>query len=316
MPRPLSSSVSVKTESPLIDAEKENESEPELELEQEFEPDPDIVFVASDLVQSAPQSTRPHNTREPLPSGGEPRCEICKKQHQKCTFLNPSGKCDKCFKQCYECRIVDVVRRHTYHRRPKNVKPETAKRQPTNHRGLKCDWCYSNNKTCLPAKRIWPAKCKGCMQRGLPCSPPQLPGTYFISQKSDEPPNHTEGLLVPMSSDSDASESSDTDSNMSIPAVLPNRKRKRAESSGAPRNEVAELKSTIVQMEHEYEETVRSLQARHEQELTALRAKCDLVVDQLMNATRNHDRRVDDLILIMKSNQQRADEVIQSLKNK
>ncbi|KAI0010347.1 hypothetical protein F4779DRAFT_577759 [Xylariaceae sp. FL0662B] len=305
MPRPLSSSVSVKTESPPVDGDKEkDESQAEPEAAQSSESESEIALVASDIVQPTHQS-RSRDTAV------APRCEICKRQRQRCSFLNPSGKCDKCFKQNYECRIVDTVLW-----RPKAaVSRKKAPKAPRNVRVRKCDWCRSNNRTCLPDNRIWPEKCQCCIQRDLPCSMPRAPRTG-LAPKGVQTQNLTKDLFAPMSSHDEESESSDTDSLSSIPAVLPVRKRKRTESSGALDGEVAALKDTIARMEAEFQEVVGGLQARHKQELDDLRTKYEQARDDLMNAQSRHERRVGDLIDIMKNNDRRSNEIIETLKNK
>ncbi|RYP86639.1 hypothetical protein DL769_000707 [Monosporascus sp. CRB-8-3] len=299
MPSPLRSSFSVKSESVYSaemaedDAERDMEREPEAAAESEA----DVALVASDVVPpTARRSTTSREARgQPVPTGATPRCELCKKQKQKCTFLNPSGKCDKCYKQGYECRIVDVVQARAYMARPRKSAPGQAESRSTRHI-LKCDSCRKNNTA-----------------NGLPCCPPALSKGSKSEQVLAQ--YHTRGLLVPMSSDE--SESSDSDSDASIPAVLPARKRKRQEdSSGDAQTEIANLRDTIARMEDEYQEVIRNMQANHEQELGALRAKCERAVVDLANASRNHERRLDDMIYIMKNNEKRADEIIQALKNK
>ncbi|RYP20852.1 hypothetical protein DL765_002586 [Monosporascus sp. GIB2] len=313
MPSPLGSSCSVKSES-VYSAERDVEPEMEHEPETAAESEAGVALVASDVVP--PRARRWTSSREardqPVPTGATPRCELCKKQKQKCTFLNPSGKCDKCYKQGYECRIVDVVQARAYMARPRKSAPGQAESRSPRH-VLKCDSCRENNTTCLPDKRVWPAKCSECLQNGLPCCPP----ASSKGSKSEQvlAQYHTGGLLVPMSSDE--SESSDSDSDASIPAVLPSRKRKRQEdSSGDAQAEIANLRDTIARMEDEYQEVIRNMQANHEQELGALRAKYERAVDDLANASRNHERRLDDMLYIMKNNEKRADEIIQALKNR
>ena len=138
--------------------------------------------------------------------------------------------------------------------------------------------------------------------------------------------------------DDDAALSSGSDA--SIPAVMPPLKRKRrartrngigADASGhasvgeSPHvdvvaanqdSEAANLRDTIAQMEEEYQEVLRSVQAAHAQELGALKAKLERAEVDLATASKNHERRLDDLIYIMKNNERRADEIIQSLKNR
>ncbi|RYP44744.1 hypothetical protein DL768_008816 [Monosporascus sp. mg162] len=294
------------------DAEPEMDREPDAAAESEA----DVKLVTSDVVlPTTRRSTASRGSRDPP----LPRCELCKKQKKRCIFSNPSGKCDKCYKQGYECRVVDAVPARVYMARPRKSAPGKTKSRGTSH-VLKCDPCHKNNRTCLPDKRVWPAKCSECLQNGLPCCPPALSKRSESEQVLAQ--YHTGGLLVPISSDdsesSDSdSESSDSDSDASIPAVLPARKRKRQEdSSGDAQTEIASLQDTIARMEDEYQEVIRHMQANHEQELGALRAKYERAVADLANASRNHERRLDDMIFLMKTNEKRADEIIQALKNK
>ncbi|KAK7751771.1 hypothetical protein SLS62_006256 [Diatrype stigma] len=372
MPSPFRSSVSVKTESAYGDEttdEVENAENAENEAGQEdeeaaeaatdFEAE-DIAFVASDLVPPAASSeARQSKTGTPrdandapdptqsATTGGTPRCEICRTQKQRCTFENPSGKCDKCFRQGYECHIVDTVNSRTYLSRRVNPpakskatsKPKASSKKRLVRRGprgarrvLKCDWCRKNNRTCLPEGRVWPAKCALCQQNGLPCSPPARDKRVVAAAASAKKTpaaqaaqNYTSGMLAPeFSEGSDDSEESDG-SDTSIPAVLPPaRKRQRQDDSASggggggsnPELEAAGLREAISRMEDEYQEVLRSIQSQHKQELDAMRARYELATEELANATRNHERRLDDLIYIMKNNERRADEIIQSLKNK
>ncbi|RYO90586.1 hypothetical protein DL764_008426 [Monosporascus ibericus] len=287
MPGPLGSSSSVKSESVCSAEMAEEDAWPDMDREPEpaAESDADIALVASDVVlPTARRSTTSREARhQAVPTGATPRCELCKKQKKRCTFSNPSGKCDKCYKRGYECRIVDVVQARAYMARPRKSVPGQAESRGA-LQVLKCDSCRENNTTCLPDKRVLPQY-------------------------------HTGGFLVPISSDE--SESSDSDSDASIPAVLPARKRKRQEDSRADaRTEIAHLQDTIACMEDEYQEIIRDMQDNHEQELGALRAKYEQAVNDLANANRKHERRLDDMIYIMKNNEKRADEIIQALKNK
>ncbi|RYP89991.1 hypothetical protein DL770_003894 [Monosporascus sp. CRB-9-2] len=280
MPSPLRSSSSIKSESVYSAEMAEEDAEPDVDRESEVaaESEAGVALVASDVIlPTARRSTTSREARnQPASTGATPRCEICKKQKKRCTFLNLSGKCDKCYKRGYECRIVDVVQARAYMARPRKSAAGQAESRGTRH-VLKCDSCHKNNTT-----------------------------------------YHTGGFLMPISSDeSESSESSDSDSDASIPAVLPARKRKRQEdSSGDTQAETANLHDTIARMEDEYQEVIRNMQANHEQELGALRAKYERAVDDLAKATRNHERRLDDMLYIMKNNEKRADEIIQALKNK
>ncbi|RYP21736.1 hypothetical protein DL767_009198 [Monosporascus sp. MG133] len=319
MPSPLGSSSSIKSESVYSAEMAEEDAEPDMDREPEAaaESEADVPLVASDVVlPTARRSTTSREARDqPVPTGATPRCELCKKQKKRCTFLNPSGKCDKCYRRGYECRIIDVVQARAFMARSKKSAPRQAESRGA-RQVLKCDSCRDNNTTCLPDKRVWPAKCSECLQNGLPCCPPALNKRSESEQVLAQ--YHTGGFLMPISSDeSESSESSDSDSDASIPAVLPARKRKRQEdSSGDAQTEIANLRDTMARMEDEYQEVIRNMQANHEQELGALRAKYERAVDDLANASRNHERRLDDMIYIMKNNEKRADEIIQALKNK
>ncbi|RYP64153.1 hypothetical protein DL771_008889 [Monosporascus sp. 5C6A] len=313
MPSPLRSSSSVKTESVDSAEMAEEDAEPDMERETDAaaESEADVALVASDVVPpTGRRSTTSRETRDqPVPTGATPRCELCKKQKQKCTFLNPSGKCDKCYKQGYECRIVDVVQARAYMARPRKSASGQAESRGARH-VLKCDSCRKNNTTVRSSHVNYLAHVAEAFHSAY------LKREYGRrSAQNAFRRYHTGGFLVPISSEE--SESSDSDSDASIPAVLPARKRKRQEdSSRDAQAEIANFQDTIARMEDEYQEVIRNMQANHEQELGALRAKYERAVDDLAKASRNHERRLDDMIYIMKNNEKRADEIIQTLKNK
>ncbi|KAK7753265.1 hypothetical protein SLS62_004784 [Diatrype stigma] len=118
-----------------------------------------------------------------------PRCQLCKRQHQKvsqldyqhtnrptrstylipitqCRFTHDREVCDRCLNLGYECRLMTRTER----------RPTPPVRAPRAKRGsniFKCDACRQHHQKCEPEDRVWPARCTRCIKQKQQCTPPR-----------------------------------------------------------------------------------------------------------------------------------------------
>ncbi|CAJ2501167.1 Uu.00g040200.m01.CDS01 [Anthostomella pinea] len=121
--------------------------------------------------------------------------------------------------------------------------------------------------------------------------------------------SHINGVLVPMrlagpSSSDNSFETSDSDSDASIPAVLPEKKAKTTQAktqAGDGSQEldwVKETRQTIQAMEAEFRDVLKAEQERHQTQINTLKAEHE---QELRVQREKYETRMDDLISIMKS---------------
>ncbi|KAI5926885.1 hypothetical protein F4810DRAFT_707423 [Camillea tinctor] len=216
-----------------------------------------------------------------------PRCQKCSEHHRKAST---------------ECHPW-VSRRQTW--TPK------GKLQPPRHswHTKTCDHCRRDHKRCEPNDRVWPEKCHRCTVIGHSCSPartvteqaeydarayhfqPQPQPQQLVT--SDVLPSQHIGssfMLVPDSS-------SDSDSNTSVPAVLPTSSKPEISKDAKWDEPNLEMKNTIQDMEAEFADVLKSEQARFEKIINELKAQHEKELKQQRD---RYEGRIDDLIQILK----------------
>lgn len=242
----------------------------------------DNVLVTSDIPPLRRQELDALNAVEvepntparhvPIPEGKAARCHHCKTIRQKCTFSEGEIACDRCRRGNRTCEIVGFVRQRTKVSRGGTSKETTGVTRPDSPRSMALN---------------------------------------------DQ--HHTRQLLEPMSADDDES-SSGSDTDMSdIPAVLPQisrpppPKRKRTSDHHHQPDSattVSELQETMRQMETEYKEVIKSLEAKN----AALQLKYEKVVDELANTNKALGHRMDDVLKLVNSNERRVDDFLDIIK--
>ncbi|KAI5866825.1 hypothetical protein GGS23DRAFT_291025 [Durotheca rogersii] len=225
-------------------------------------------------------------------------CESCRKNHVKCIYRQNSDACDRCVARGQHCEppLTGV-----------SAAAADLRRETTR---FKCDQCRTGHLTCHPKGRTWPDKCLRCAAKGLACSPPHTKKEFDespagkhrvrrrrhpIQPRTKNQFQHTEGLLMPITSDLQPSDSS-SDSDASIPAVIPP-KREPVDGGGPKSSEIERLSHMLQEMDDEFQEVLRAEKEKHRDEVKQLKDKYE---EELAQQREKYESRIDDLIKIMK----------------
>ncbi|KAI1868705.1 uncharacterized protein JN550_006280 [Neoarthrinium moseri] len=276
-------------DTPASDASPAPEKQPPARSSVKSETDEHYTPVVSDIaphtlkaypldrMPSTEQASATARTRDALPAppvAVSPRCELCRKQRQKCNFTSTSGKCDRCSKGGHECRLVDFVQRRPY-----------------------------------VSRLTRGSRLKESGQRQ--CAAPSVqPQRTMARRKVTASKPTAQAPVEPESDNSDSNASIPP----TLPTARKRKRKNASTSEQVQGEVVGQLRGTIVKMDEEFKEILKDVQEKHAQELAALRAKYERAMDDLVHMTRSHERRVDDLIQIIKSNERRVDDLLDTMK--